>query len=96
MTIPFAIPEAAASLSVTSTTARVALVGSGTQVLLKNVGGTECFVKVGSVAVVATTSCMSVPAGEIATYSISPTATHIAAITASGTTTLRIARGNGG
>lgn len=92
---PFAIPEAAVSLNVTSTTGSTALVGTGMQIRICNVGGTECFVKVGTSAVTATTSAMSIPAGAIEVFTIPLTATHLAAITSVGTTTLRIARGEG-
>lgn len=92
---PFSIPAAAVSLAVTSTTGNVALAGSGNQLLVKNVGATECFLTVGSSTVEATTANMSVPPGEIAVYTIPISATHVAAITASSTTTLRLARGEG-
>ena len=92
---PFSIPNAAVSLAVTSATERVALAGTGMQVRICNVGGAECFVMHGDVTVEATTSNMSVPAGAIEVFTIPLTSTHIAAITASGTTTLRLARGEG-
>jgi hypothetical protein len=95
MNIPFAIPAAAVTLAVTTTTGSVALAGTGSALRVCNVGGAECFLAAGSSTVTATTASMSVPAGAIETFTIPITATHVAAITASGTTTLRLARGEG-
>ena len=69
-----------ASLSVSTTSARVAIDGGYAFVLIDNTlaGNAECYVRSGLSNVAATTSHM-----------------HIAAITASGTTTLRLVRGGG-
>ena len=103
---PFPIPDVNGTIAVTSTSQRIAMVGAGGSVLLQNVGGTECFVKVGDgtvtavaggSATLASNGSMSIPGGAIVTYSIPQTATHIAAICAGvGTTTLRVSRGSGG
>lgn len=105
MNIPFTFPAVSSTLAVTATTGRVALVGAGSVVMVKNAGSTECFIAVGSVTVTATAGgaitaasdgSFSILPGEIAAYTIALDATHIAGICAgSGTTTLRIARGEG-
>ena len=102
----FAIPTVNGTVAVTTTSQAIALQGAGGALLVKNVGSTECFIAVGSSTVTATAAAaapatdatdgsMSIPAGEIGTYSIPVTATHLAAVTASGTTTLRVSRGEG-
>lgn len=85
-----------ASLSVTSSSGRVALpAGSfGNNVTIQNIGDNEAFVIFGTSAVVSTTAAESVPAGSARCFS-SPSTTYVAAITASSTTTLRISQGNG-
>ena len=100
-----AIPSVNSTIAVTSTSQRVSLSGVGSVLLLKNVGATECFVAAGNSTVVAVAGgsataasdgSMSVAAGEIATYSITETTTHLAAICASGfTSLLRVSRGEG-
>ena len=89
-------PAANASISVTTTTGNVAISGTGGTLRLANVTSVECFVKVGESTVVATTSDFSVPGNTVAFISVPNTATHVAAITASSTATLRISRGDGG
>ena len=86
-----------ASLSVSTTSASVAIDGGYAFVLIDNTlaGNAECYVRSGLSGVVATTSHMHIAAGEKASYAIDPSHTHIAAITASGTTTLRLVRGGG-
>jgi hypothetical protein len=100
----FTFPTVNGTVAVTTTSQRVAMQGSGGSLVLKNVGGTECFVAVGNSTVTATAGTsatdetdgsFSIPAGEVGSYSIPVTATHVAAVTASGTTTLRVSRGEG-
>jgi len=101
----FAIPAVNSTIAVTDTSQAVALNGAGGGVLVKNVGSSECFIAAGDSTVTAvagaaatdaTDGSMSVPPGEIAVYSIPQTATHLAAVCASGITTLlRISRGEG-
>lgn len=95
MNNPFGIPNAAVSRTVSGTSARVAYAGTGNVVRICNVGSAEAFVRSGTSAVVATTSCMSIPGGVVEVFSIPLTDTHLAAITEGGDTTLRIARGDG-
>lgn len=101
---PFPIPTVNGTIAVTSTSQAIALQGAGGSVLLQNVGTTECFVAVGDSTVTATAGTgttdatdgsMSVPAGAIVVYSIPQTATYVAAVTAAGTTILRVSRGSG-
>lgn len=89
-------PAANASLSVTTTTGRVAISGTGGTLRLANVTSVECFVAVGDNTVVATTGDFSVPGNTPVFLAIPNTATHVAAITGATTTTLRISRGEGG
>jgi hypothetical protein len=84
------------SLSVTTTTGNVACTGAGTTLRLANVTAQECFVAFGSSTVAATTGGFSVPGNSQAFISVPGTTTHVAAITASSTATLRISRGDGG
>jgi hypothetical protein len=105
MAIPFAFPAVNSTVAVTGTSQRIALAGSGNTVVVKNAGSTECFIAVGDVTVVATAGAGSTAAsdgsfsilpGEIAAYTIPLSATYLAAICAgAGTTTLRVARGEG-
>lgn len=89
-------PAANASISVTNTTGRAAISGTGATLRLANVSTVECFVKVGDSTVEAATTDFSVPANSQVFISVPNTATHVAAITAASTTTLRISRGDGG
>ena len=93
------INDASVSLSVSTTSANVATGNAlGSSVLIDNTdsGSLPCFIKAGVSGVTATTSDLQIASGEKAVYAITPGMTHIAAITASGTTTLRLVRGNGG
>lgn len=103
---PFTFPAANSTIAVTDTSQRVALPGGQTStIVVKNVGASECFIASGDSSVTATAGgaataasdgSFSIPPGEIGSYTISPIATHIAAICATGiTTTLRISRGEG-
>ena len=105
MNNPFSIPVVSSTIAVTASNQRIALAGSGNTVVVKNAGLTECFVAVGDVTVVATAGggstaasdgSFSILPGEIAAYTIPLSATYLAAICAgAGTTTLRVARGEG-
>jgi len=89
-------PATNASLSVTTSTGRAAATGNGTTLRIANVAATECFIKLGDSTVTATTSDFSMPANSVALLAASGAITYVAAITASGTATLRISRGDGG
>lgn len=54
MNIPFTFPTVSGTIVVTASKQRIAMVGSGNTVILKNAGSTECCVAVGDVPVVAT------------------------------------------
>ncbi len=96
MNTPFGIPSAAVSRTVSGTSARVAYAtGSGNVIRICNVGAAEAYVKSGDSTVTATTSSMSIPAGVVEVFTIPKTDTHLAAISDGGSTTLRIARGDG-
>lgn len=92
---PFS-PGANASIAVTTTTGNVAITGVGSVLRLANVTSVECFVAFGTSAITATTGSFSVPGNTAIFVSVSDAVTHVAAITASGTATLRISRGDGG
>lgn len=95
-------PGPSGTIAVTSSNARLALPKGGNNVYVANVGSTECFIAFGDVTVAAvaggnTTALagsMSIPPGFTASLSMGAN-THIAAITASSTTTLRVTRGDG-
>jgi hypothetical protein len=92
------INAASVSLSVSSTSARVNLSARPEDyVLIDNSfpGAVDCYVKSGLSTATAATTDLHISAGEKATYQIDPSHTHIAAITASGTTTLRLVKGSG-
>lgn len=89
-------PAANASISVTNASGSAAISGTGGTLRLANVSTVECFVKVGGSTVTAATTDFSVPANTQVFISVPNTATHVAAITAASTTTLRISRGDGG
>lgn len=107
MNIPFSFPPVNSTIAVTSTSQRIAMVGSGNQIVVKNLGTSECFIAVGDVTVVATAATtpaatvasdgsFSIPVGEVGTYTIPLGATHLAAVCiAAATTTLRVSRGEG-
>ncbi len=87
-------PTGAASLAVTGSTGRVALPNADTTVILQNTGTTNLFFKLGTVAVTAATTDYSLPSGYSMAVQIT-TETHVAAITASSTTTLKVIQGTG-
>lgn len=86
-------PEGAASLSVTTTSDRVAL-GTGGNVLLRNNGSADLYYDLGDSTVTATTSEYLLPAGHSIVVA-KDAHTHVAAITASGSTTLSVTTGDG-
>lgn len=95
-------PGASGTIAVTSASDRLAVTGLGKTLYVTNVGTTECFIAIGGSTVTAVaggattalTGGMSIPAGFAFACGMD-TNTHIAAITASGTTTLRVTRGDG-
>lgn len=106
MNLPFSLPAVNGTIAVTTTSQRIALQGAGAVVTLANVSTVECFVAVGDSTVVATAAAtpaatsatdgsMSIPANSWASFAIPLDATHLAAVTAASTTTLRVSRGEG-
>ena len=92
-----------ASLACTTSSSRVALVGTTVQVncaLICNTGTVWAFILLGNSAVTATTSCMAIPPGACALVSLTTQGqavpTHMAGITTSGTATVQITLGYGG
>lgn len=90
------------SLALTTTSgssSRTALVGIGNTFAISNTGDVWAHVALGDSSVVATTAYMPIPPGTTVTISLNDdreTAwTHVAGITASGTTTIQISRGFG-
>lgn len=83
-----------ASLSATTSSNRAALVAGAPVALVKNTGASGAYVTFGDVTVLATTGGHLIAAGE--TQALNPAGTaYIAAITGSGSTTLRITSGYG-
>lgn len=86
-----------ASLSVSNSSSRVALAATGATVLVRNEGTQTAYVALGGASVAATTSSFPIDPLSIVTLARDPdTDTHIAAITASSTTTLTAISGTGG
>lgn len=92
------------SLSCTTTSgtsSRTALVGTGNTFVISNTGEVWGFVAFGDSSIAATTAYMAIPPGASVTISlVAPDRgatewTHVAGITASGTTTIQISRGFG-
>lgn len=86
-------PEAAASLAVTTTTGAAAL-GSGDNVLLRNNGSVDLYFLLGASGVEAAATDFLLPAGHSILVAKGAN-THVAAITASGSTTLSVTTGDG-
>ena len=91
------------SLACTTSSSRVALVGTTVQVncaLICNTGAVWVFVLLGGNTVTATTSCMAIPPGACALVSLSTQGvavpTYMAGITATGSATVQITLGYGG
>lgn len=95
-------PGASGTIAATTSSQSVAVTGKGKTLYVANAGTTECFVAVGSSDVVAVAGAgitglaghMSVMPGICFALAMDRN-THVAAITASGTTTLRFTRGDG-
>ncbi len=95
-------PGASGTIAATTTSQSVAVTGNGKTLYVANAGTTECFVAVGDSSVTAVAGAgstglaghMSVLPGTCFALSMDRN-THVAAITASGTTTLRFTRGDG-
>jgi|GEM_PF-4557133 len=97
---PFEMPNGGlgVSLACTTTSARTALVGEGNTFCISNVGDLWGHIRFGNSSVEATTACFAVPPGTSITLSLNARDaewTHVAGITASGTTTIQITRGFG-
>lgn len=87
---------ATATLAASGVSSNVALNRAGAnQVLVLNLGDAEAFIDFGDSAQTATTTDTPVPAGGWIMLSVPPAATHAAAITATGTATLRFTPGDG-
>lgn len=87
-------PTGNASLSVTTSSARVAFGSVDTSMVVQNTGSATAYVKTGDVTVTAATTDTPIPAG--ASYAFNTGGSgYIAAITASGSTSLRITTGTG-
>ncbi|MFZ5719193.1 MAG: hypothetical protein ACOY5Y_06965 [Pseudomonadota bacterium] len=86
-------PEAAASLAVTTTTGAAAL-GTGDNVLLRNNGSVDLYFLLGASDVEAAATDFLLPAGHSILVAKGSN-THVAAITASGSTSLSVTTGDG-
>lgn len=84
------------NISVTTSTAEITISGSPQQLVLTNTGTVVCFVRwgVGTQTAVATTDLPILP-GSASVVSCPGSTTNVAAITASGSTTLYVTPGNG-
>lgn len=87
-------PAGTASLAVTTSTGTVAFAAGGHNKLIYNSGTVTAFIKVGSSTVTAAVTDTPVPPGVYAVFNFGD-ATHVAAITASGTPTLYFTTGDG-
>ncbi len=100
MSEPFTPTGATVNIAATGTTSAVAL-GTpsgqgGMAVRVFNAGAATVFIEFGvSTVEAATASSMPVPAGAVETFSVGPSVTHAAAITASGTATVYFTPGQG-
>jgi len=86
------------SLTASSTTSSVALPAHvSSHILIDNsfAGALDCYVKSGLSDVVAAVTDLHIACNEKATYEIDPSHTHVAAITSTGTTVLKLVKGNG-
>lgn len=94
---PFSIPDAGGSIEAeaSTTSANYAIPGTGTQIYCANSTSQGCFVAVGGVSVLATDTCIFVPGNDSRVFTIPPTASHVAVLTQTGTTSLFVARGVG-
>lgn len=94
--VPAFSPGGNFSISVTTSSARVNVTGEGTTLRLANVSTVECFVAFGGSTVTAAATDFSMPANTQVFVTVPSGTSYVAAITASGATTLRISRGDGG
>lgn len=88
-------PGATASISVTTSSARVALPAGGGQLAVLNNGGGVVFIKFGDSTVTAAVTDIPVEIGVARGFTPPGTATHVAAIIASGTATVYFTAGEG-
>ena len=89
-------PGASATRAVTTSSANVAIPGSGMQVLIYSAGSAVSFIKFGtSDAVTAAVTDIAIPSGFNRIFTIPPGTTHVAAITGASTATLYFTRGDG-
>lgn len=87
------------TLSVTTTSARVALAQKSPFILVSNTGSNPAWVSSGDANIAATASTgngVCVPNGQTMFLRISPNDTNVAAVCATGTATLSISNANGG
>lgn len=87
-----------ACTTTSGTSSRTALVGEGNSFAISNTGEVWGHVAFGASSVVATTACLAIPPGTTITISLvarNTEWTHVAGITAIGSTTLQITRGFG-
>lgn len=83
-----------ANISATTSSARVAIPAGGQSVRVHNAASVAVFIQFGDSSVTATTSHMPIPAGGVETFNEGG-ATHVAAITASGSGTIYFTSGSG-
>lgn len=91
-------PIASTTLSVTGTSASVALPGDTQNIRIANAGASSCFIAFGNsaVTVAADGTGIFMPAGSVEIFNRQPTDTHLAAICPnSATATLYITNGRG-
>lgn len=86
--------DATANLAVSTTTARVALNPNSNAVRVYNAGSTTVFFKFGDANVTAATTDVPIPAGQTESFGKGRNG-YIAAVVASGTSTLYITNGEG-
>lgn len=96
---PFSMPDAGTVLSIAAITASSTsdtIQGNGNQIMFINTTSQACFVAVGDSLVEASLSNdILIHGNSTMVFSVSPEATHVAARTAAGSTTLLSIRGNG-
>lgn len=94
---PFSMPDTglANSISVTTTTASVLVEGTGNQMMFTNATSQGCYIAAGDSTIEADSGRLFLPGNTMRVFTVPPSYTHAAAITASGTTTVIVARGDG-
>lgn len=88
-------PSLSLNLSVTTTSASAALIGIGAHIRVVNAGTTPCYVALHDGSGSASTATGMLMLGNTVEVFSRGDRTHIAAITASGTTTLNVTTGEG-